>query len=71
GWHIVLSNRLRRRIRKRIYREGSGDGEEDVEKGEEACYEEGPETKEILSIKKKYGIPRDIRLEEYQYKMIY
>ncbi|KAF6135716.1 hypothetical protein GIB67_021332 [Kingdonia uniflora] len=51
-------------------REGSENGEEDVEEGEEACYGESPETKEILSFKKKYGIPGDIRLEEYQYEMI-
>ncbi|KAF6167201.1 hypothetical protein GIB67_029839 [Kingdonia uniflora] len=50
-------------------REGSGDGE-DVEEGEEVCYGEGLETKEILRFKKKYGIPRDVRLEKYQYEMI-
>ncbi|KAF6163548.1 hypothetical protein GIB67_002553 [Kingdonia uniflora] len=43
-------------------RESSGDGEEDVVEGEEACYGEGLETKEILSFKKKYGIPGDIRV---------
>ncbi|KAF6171906.1 hypothetical protein GIB67_011803 [Kingdonia uniflora] len=50
--------------------EGSRGGEEDVEDGEEDYYGEGPEMKEILSFKKKYGIPEDIRLEEYQYDMI-
>ncbi|KAF6160213.1 hypothetical protein GIB67_016649 [Kingdonia uniflora] len=50
-------------------REGSGSGEEDVEEGEEVCYGEGLETKEIFCFKKKYGIPQDIRLEEYHYNM--
>ncbi|KAF6146769.1 hypothetical protein GIB67_007483 [Kingdonia uniflora] len=58
-------------------REGSGDGEEDVGeggdnvgKGKDVYYREGLETKEIISFKKKYGIPGDVRLEEYQYEMI-
>ncbi|KAF6168192.1 hypothetical protein GIB67_011577 [Kingdonia uniflora] len=51
-------------------REGNGEEEEDVEEGEETCYKEAPETNEILSFKKKYDIPRDIRLEEYQYEII-
>ncbi|KAF6147446.1 hypothetical protein GIB67_022106 [Kingdonia uniflora] len=38
-------------------RERSGDGEEDVEEDEEACYGEGLETKEIIKFKNKYGIP--------------
>ncbi|KAF6142114.1 hypothetical protein GIB67_037032 [Kingdonia uniflora] len=52
-------------------RKGSRGGEEDVEEGEEACYGEGPETKEILSFKKKYGISGNFVFQEkYQYYMI-
>ncbi|KAF6146842.1 hypothetical protein GIB67_018495 [Kingdonia uniflora] len=51
-------------------REGSGDGEEDVEEDEEPCYGEGLKTKEIRKFKKKYGISGDVRLEKYQYEMI-
>ncbi|KAF6145253.1 hypothetical protein GIB67_041448 [Kingdonia uniflora] len=53
-------------------REGGGDGEEDVEEGEEACYGEGPETKEILSFKKKYAlkeVDRKSQVKEKLYKV--
>ncbi|KAF6175717.1 hypothetical protein GIB67_022719, partial [Kingdonia uniflora] len=47
--------------------EGSSGGDDDVEEGEDVCYGEGPETKEIVRFKKKYCIPVYIRLKEYQY----
>ncbi|KAF6155806.1 hypothetical protein GIB67_039137 [Kingdonia uniflora] len=50
-------------------RDGDGDGQGDVGDSRHAGFGEGKETTEILRFKRKYGIPKDVRLEKYAYEM--
>ncbi|KAF6142474.1 hypothetical protein GIB67_039438, partial [Kingdonia uniflora] len=50
-------------------RGGDGDGQGDVGGSRHASFGLGKEASEILRFKRKFGIPKDVRLEEYAYEI--